>query len=209
MPATRVPRQHHPRRMSGRGMPEVGDQGDAEDELEQTRVEGDAGAEPAESASGRAFAKAMAEISSRRKMLIDPTATATATVASSDPRQRMPITTAKRRPRPDSTDTPVTPAIVEPKPMSATLNPTASRTNNVRDGDSEPRSSEVIPDEVAEERVPIAHLTVAGDALDERGDRQHVEETEDDQEHRRPDRVRTPRERSAGRGRPPRRSRSR
>ena len=87
--------------MPGRGVPEIGDEGHAEDELEEGRVERDPGAGAGANASGRAFAKAMTEIAQQQDD-VDRSrrATATATVASSVPRHRIAITTANSaRPR--------------------------------------------------------------------------------------------------------------
>ncbi len=104
-------------------------------------------------------------------MLIEPTATATATVASSVPRHRMAITTAKRARGPDQHGHPGHAGHRRSEADERDAEPDRIEDEQGRDDDREAGSTEVVADEPAEERVPVAHPAVAGDALDERGDR--------------------------------------
>ncbi len=74
--------------------------------------------------------------------------------------------------------------MVVPKPTRATRNPTASRANRAGMATTLPGRPSRIPDEPAEVRRPIAHAAGPGDALDERRDRERVDDAEQQQHGR-------------------------
>ena len=185
--AARVARQHDLGRVAGGGVAEVGHQRDAEDELERGRVQrhgrapvGNAAALRPGVAPGRA-----AEIAMIRAMFTTPIASAEATVASNEPRHRKTRFDREQ-------DAPPTPRSAtrwrrQGRAEADQRHHEADRVQQEqrRGEDGIARPAEVVADQPAEVRRPVAHVAVPGDRLDQRRDREDVDQAEDDEEGRR------------------------
>ena len=129
----------------------------------------------------------MAEIARSSRRLTDPTATATATVASMVPRHRIARDDAEQDGRPEHDGHARHAADRRPEADQGDAEADRLEHEERRDRDGQPGSPEVVADEAPDERVAVAHRAVAGDALDQRSDRQGVEDAEHDEQHGRSD----------------------